>query len=115
MDGRGLGHQQSPTCQPSAAFYKARWNASSGRISHGSKATVLRNIWALPRIVLKVMSTRRPNIVNVLRETLLRLEPPPGVSPDDPAVRQMRSSVVRALAELQMNKPELQMDQSDAA
>ncbi len=45
-----------------------------------------------------------PTLANVLRRTLARLCSSPEVDRDDPALRMLKRSIVRALAELEVRK-----------
>ena len=45
-----------------------------------------------------------PQLVELLRSTLQRLEQLEGLRPDDPALQEVRRSILRSLAELECSK-----------
>lgn len=50
------------------------------------------------------MKSRSPNIIEVLRSTLERLEKKVELRPDDPALRELRRQVLRIIVELEVER-----------
>lgn len=45
-----------------------------------------------------------PTLIDLLRSTLKRLEETPGVGPDDPKLVEVKNSILRSIAELEVRK-----------
>ena len=50
------------------------------------------------------MDHRSPNIIEVLRSTLERVEQSVALSPDDPALKELRRLILRLIVELEIER-----------
>ena len=50
------------------------------------------------------MNPIRPALIDLLRSTLRRLEASEGLRPDDPALIEIKSHILRAIAELELQR-----------
>jgi len=59
-----------------------------------------------PRIAVSVtvLDHRSPNIIEILRSTLERVEKNAALSPDDPALQELRRMILRMIVELEIER-----------
>jgi hypothetical protein len=64
----------------------------------------LDNLW-LPRCIIATEIMRiSPRLVDVVRSTIIQVEQTADLSPDDPAIVELKSSIVRSVTELEIAK-----------
>jgi hypothetical protein len=58
---------------------------------------------------------RAPNLIDLVRAALKRVEESSGVDPNDTAVRELKSSVIRNIAEREVRRAEVAQEGTDTA
>jgi hypothetical protein len=66
------------------------------------------NSWRAHRIALAgpLMDLPTPSLVDLLRSTLHRLEQSPGIDPRDPRFLELKATILRSIAELEVRRQE---------
>jgi len=55
-------------------------------------------------VTVPVLNHRSPNIIEILRSTLERVEKNVALSPDDPALQELRRMILRTIVELEIER-----------